>query len=103
MKLVLNQLNQFIINGENDELIIRGAESNLKKQTNMILATDDNYIVHSYISDDSIAHNKFIEFLQGMSNKIEKNKKYVIIMDNANYHTHKNIKKFCLNNKLNTD
>ena len=49
-----------------DELIFAGAECDIKRQLNMILAFDDEKIVHSYLTNNSINHKNYIEFLTEM-------------------------------------
>ena len=84
------------------ELISGGGKEELKKQMNMILGIDNNKIIHSMITDDTINHNIFIKFLEDLINKIGRNniKKYIIVMDNAKCHIHRDVRKFALENKL---
>lgn len=84
------------------EEIQGGATIKLKDRINLISAVDDKEIIHFKIINKTVKHNDFIDFMEEMKDKIGENeiKKYVLIMDNAKYHLHKQVKKFVLNHKL---
>lgn len=84
------------------ETTIGGAENELKKQLNMILAIDGESIIHHKLENVPIDSKKFIGFLKEMIEKIGENKiqNYLIIYDNAKCHISKSVKKFALENKL---
>jgi hypothetical protein len=85
-----------------EDLIFGGAQNNLKKKLNMILAINDEKIVNCLLTNESINHKNYIDFLKEMIYKIGKNniRNYLIIIDNAKYHIDKKVIKFCLDNKL---
>lgn len=85
-----------------DELIIGGAENELKKQLNLILAIDGENIIHYQFENNPINKLEFKKFLERIIEKIGENKikDYLIIYDNAKCHIAKLIKKFVLDKKL---
>ena len=85
-----------------DELIIGGAENELKKQLNLIFAIDVENIIHYQFENNPINKLEFKKFLERIIEKIGENKikDYLIIYDNAKCHIAKLIKKFVLDKKL---
>ena len=109
MKLIYIDESSFKLSNNNyyqwrseNEIILGGAENELKKQMNMILGIDEEKIVHYKLINDTINSDIFCRFLEEMISKIGKHdmKNYLIIMDNAKCHISKKTKKFCLKNNL---
>ena len=68
----------------------------------MIMAVDENSIIHYKLINETINNNIFKDFLEEMILKVGKDniKNYILIMDNAKSHISKKIKKYSINNKL---
>ena len=85
-----------------NEDIYGGAKNNLQKKINFILAVDEKKVIHYKFTTNSINQNIFIDFLKEMNEKlsIQEMKNYVIIMDNAKYHTTNRVKKYAYKKKM---
>ena len=85
------------------EEIIAGSKSDLKKRINLIMAIDNNEIIHGHIyTNETIGIEELIDFLKEMLERLDKSNlnKIIFILDNASYHTGKRIKKFVEDNQL---
>ena len=82
----------------NNQLVVGGAENNLKDKLNLIAAVDDLKVVHYKMMYETINQKNFIDFLDEIINKVGKNKikDYLIVLDNAKYHITTKVKKFAL-------
>ena len=85
-----------------DEMVIGGAENDLKKQLNMISAIDDTNVVHYKFSDNPVNNKVFKNFMNELCEKIGQDniKNYLIIFDNAKCHIAKTTKKFLIEKNL---
>ena len=84
----------------NDELII-GPEINKKKRLNLILASSKEKIVYSLFTEDNIDENAFLLFLNGIVEKLDKDRSdSIFIMDNASFHKTEKIISYVIKNKL---
>ena len=94
--------NHFRVWRKKEEIITFGINNNAKK--NLILAVSKNEIIFYQILDDNINSNIFIEILEKLNDKIERNdnKKIVLILDNCTTHKTDEVIKFLYEKNINT-
>lgn len=85
-----------------EEKIIAGGKNNIKERLNLILGVSKDKIIHKKFVRGSVDSKIFLEFLTEMINSFEEEEKnnIIIIMDNARFHTTKEIISFFKDNKL---
>ena len=84
-----------------NEIFLGGAKTNLKKKLNLILAIDDEKVIHKELTYENIESKKMVQFFKELLAKMgDKKSEYLFIMDNATYHLNDELKKLLLNNKI---
>ena len=109
LKMIFVDETNFLLENKNlylwrnpEEKIIAGGKNNIKERLNLILGVNKDKIIHKKFVRGTVDSKIFIEFLTEMINSFEEEEKnnIIIIMDNARFHTTKEIISFFKDNKL---
>ena len=75
----------------------------IKYKNNLILAVGEDKVIHYIITKENTNSEIFLDFMKGLCDKLnlDKNKKYLIIMDNHPSHKKGNVIQYFVKEKLN--